>query len=69
MTTNQRLATNHDGPYELLADIRCFLDELLPDEENSVIVCTNTDPHHLPQAIAIGYYILKKIITEMGGLN
>lgn len=69
MTTNQRLATNHDGPYELLADIRCFLDELLPDEEKSAIVCTNTDPHHLPQAIAIGYYILKKIITEMGGLN
>lgn len=68
MTRAQRLAENHDGPYELLTDIRRFIDALLVDEERAKLITTNTEPPQLPQAIAIGYYILKSIVTEMGGL-
>ena len=68
MTTDQRAATHQAGPYELLSEIRHFLDELLTEEEKVTLIDTNTTPQHVPQAIAIGYYILKHIVTEMGGL-
>ena len=69
MTTAQRLAEKQEGPYELLADVRRFIDTLLTDEEKSQVNPINTELRQLPQAIAIGYYILKSIITEMGGLS
>lgn len=68
MTTTQRLAENQEGPYELLADVRRFIDTLLTDEEKLLLISTNTEPQQLPQAIAIGYFILKSIVTEMGGI-
>lgn len=68
MTSAQRLANNQEGPYELLADIRHFIDTLLTEEEKAILIGTNTEPQELPQAIAIGYFILKSIVTEMGGL-
>ena len=68
MTTAQSIAENEDGPYELLADVRRFIDTLLTDEEKAQLIDINTEPQQLPQAIAIGYYILKSIVTEMGGL-
>lgn len=69
MTTAQRKDEQRDGPYELLADIRQFIDSLLMDEEKALMIDTNTEPQQLPLAIAIGYFILKSIITEMGGLE
>ena len=69
MTSDQRTTANQSGPYELLAEIRRFIDELLTDTEKSTIINTNTEPQQLPQAIAIGYFILKRIVTEMGGLQ
>lgn len=68
MTTDNRKKRDQLGPYELLADIRAFIDQLLDDKQKAVIVDINADPQHLPQAIVIGYYILKSIITDMGGL-
>ena len=69
MTTNQRIAEKQDGPYELLADIRKLIDSiLLTDEEKAQQISTNTEPQQLPQSIAIGYFILKSIVAEMGGL-
>lgn len=69
MTSGQRSTANQSGPYELLAEVRQFIDELLTEEERSKIINTNTEPQQLPQAIAIGYYILKSLVTEMGGLT
>lgn len=70
MTTNQRIAEKLDGPYELLADIRKLIDSiLLTDEKKAQQINTNTQPQQLPQSIAIGYYILKSIVTEMGGIT
>lgn len=70
MTTNQRIAEKQDGPYELLTDIRRLIDSiLLTDEERVQQISTNTEPQQLPQSIAIGYFILKSIVTEMGGLT
>lgn len=68
MTTDDRKKKDQLGPYELLSDIRAFIDQLLDDDQKAVIVDMNADPKHLPQAIVIGYYILKSIITDMGGL-
>lgn len=69
MTAAQRTVEQQDGPYEMLADIRQFIDILLTDEEKDLLIDTNAEPQQLPQAIAIGYYILKSIIIEMGGLS
>lgn len=69
MTTTQRTAEKQDGPYELLADIRQFIDTLLTDEEKSLLINTNAQPQQLPQAIVIGYFILKSIVIRMGGLS
>ena len=69
MTTQQRIIVKKDGPYELLADIRQFVDTLLPDEEKMQLITINAELQQVPQAIAIGYYILKSIVTEMGGLT
>ena len=67
MTSEQRIAKGKEGPYELLSDIRTFIDALLTDEEKSETINIQGEPHHLPQAIAIGYFILKSIVTTMGG--
>ena len=61
MTTQQRIIVKKDGPYELLADIRQFIDTLLPDEEKMQLITINAELQQVPQAIAIGYYILKSI--------
>lgn len=66
MTTTQRASEQQDGPYEMLTDIRQFIDALLTDEEKSLLISTNAEPQQLPQAIAIGYFILKSIVTKMG---
>lgn len=68
MTSDQRSTAKQSGPYELLAEVRQFIDELLAEEEKSKIINTNAEPQQLPQAIAIGYYLLKSLVTEMGGL-
>ena len=69
MTTTQRINEQQDGPYELLADIRQFIDALLTDGEKALLINTNAEPQQLPQAIAIGYFILKSIVAKMGGLS
>lgn len=69
MTTTQRVTEQQDGPYEVLASLRQFIDVLLSDEEKALLINTNTEPQQLPQAIVIGYFILKSIINEMGGLS
>lgn len=68
MTSNEREEKHQFGPYELLADIRAFIDQLLDDTQKSTVINTNAEPQQLPQAIAIGYYILTNIVSEMGGL-
>lgn len=69
MTTAQRTTEQQEGPYEVLEDIRQFIDTLLTDEEKAILIDTNAEPQQLPQAIAIGYFVLKNIIIKMGGLS
>lgn len=68
MTTAQREAKMQNGPFELLTDIRQFLDDLLTDEEKALRIEIDAEPNHLPQAIAIGYYVLSSIMAKMGDL-
>lgn len=68
MTTAQRENLHQQGPYELLAAIRQFIDELLNDEEKAMFIETQSEPHQLPQAIVIGYYVLQQLLSEMGGI-
>ena len=69
MTTAQRTIEQQHGPYEVLEDIRQFIDTLLTDKEKAMLIDTNAEPQQLPQAIAIGYFVLKNIIIKMGGLS
>lgn len=68
-TTEQRQKDNQFGPYELLNDLRAFIDILIPKSEQMIMRPTNNFPEQLPNAIFIGYYILQQIVIKMGGLN
>ena len=66
-TTEQRRKDCALGPYELLDTIKAFINKLiLPvDMENPISI--DDKPNTIPNAILIGYYILKKITEYMGG--
>lgn len=67
MTTIERNRQTFWGPYQLLNEVRALLDRILSDTEKKTIVGIKSEPHSLPYAIAIGYYILEKIIKSMEG--
>lgn len=69
MTTETRLAQKYYGPYELLDDIKAFIETTLLQEEQESYIRFRNEPKTVPLAIAIGYLILKKIITYMGRLK
>ncbi|MBD5484396.1 MAG: DNA cytosine methyltransferase [Lachnospiraceae bacterium] len=69
LTTNQRKELDGWGPYELLDDIKRFIDNLLSNEAKSIQIETECVPKQLPLAIVVGYYLLDEIVKKMGGLS
>ena len=69
MTSDQRETGPWIGPYELLDLIKGFIDDTIPANEQCRSMQIREDPHCIPQAIAIGYYILAKLIDYMGRLQ
>lgn len=67
MTTQERRDQHLIGPYELLDQVRAFIDNTLTTEQQSEQIPIDEEPNCLPTAITIGYYVLKKIINHMGG--
>ena len=65
MTTEVRQAQNLVGPYELLDCVREFIDQNLNDDEKNLLIEVDVEPYHIPQAILIGYYVLRKIVQRM----
>ena len=55
------------GPHELLLLIRNFIDKLFSEEQKSVMIELRDKPYSLPAAIAVGYYILSKLLKNMEG--
>ena len=68
-TTADRIAQGVIGPYELLKDVRQFIDQLIPETDRNIICSIENEPNKLPNAIFVGYYILHWIITKMGGIK
>jgi len=66
MTSKNRSNANQNGPYELLEDIKQFIDSTIPAEKQQTMQQTGSTPERLPQATIVGYYILSQIIKEMG---
>lgn len=69
LTTNQREELDGWGPYELLDDVKKFIDNLLTNDEKSIQIENECEPKQLPLAIIVGYYLLYEIIKKMGGLS
>lgn len=69
MTSQQRSKEQRIGPYELLDDVKLFIESVLPTEEQSVMLATGSTPEKLPQAIMVSYYLLNQITKEMGGFK
>ena len=65
MTTNERSQQKYYGPYELLGSVKDFIETTFSKEEQRVIVRFGQEPNALPLAIATGYIILKRIVTNM----
>ncbi|GKX30986.1 hypothetical protein SH1V18_34660 [Vallitalea longa] len=57
------------GPYEILNQIKEFIDNNLSKEEQSKIVFLDDNPWELPMGIVAGYYLIDKLIEHMGDLN
>ena len=67
LTTKQRLQESEEGPFELLKDVREFIDNNIGDEEKDLLVQAWGVDKGLPYEIAVGYYLLDRIIKMMGG--
>lgn len=68
MTASDRRENNVLGPYEMLKRVREFIDVNMDDCEKNVQVQIDESPYNLPQAILIGYYVLRHIIHRMEDL-
>ncbi len=68
LTSEERKTQNVSGPYELLDEIKGFIDQELSSNQAVEPVSIVEDPGQIPSAIAIGYYILSTITNYMGGL-
>ncbi|SEU03578.1 DNA cytosine methyltransferase [Lacrimispora sphenoides] len=65
MTSLER--NNMLGPYELLSRVREFIDEVYPtDEFRANIIRISEMPYELPISIVVGYYILCRLVENMG---
>lgn len=68
MTAENRSRQSYYGPYELLESIKAFINSEFSPEKQKEYVQFSDEPNAIPMAIAIGYLILKRILTHMGRL-
>ncbi len=69
MTTEARSKQMFYGPYELLDDIKAFIETTFSPEEQKEHIQFKDEPNTVPLAIAVGYLILKRTVTHMGRLQ
>ena len=69
MTTENRKKQKYLGPFELLDETKSFIENTLSPSEQKQYVLFNGKKSNVPLAIAIGYLILRRITTYMGGQN
>lgn len=65
-TTEQRKASGELGPYELLDDVRRFMNQLIIPSEMGAMRSVDNELIELPNAIIVGYYILQQLVKRMG---
>lgn len=63
MTTKERNKTPWAGPYEILESTKAFIEKLLPEDSQRELIIIDQEPHSLPLAIAIGYYLLSNLFA------
>jgi DNA (cytosine-5)-methyltransferase 1 len=69
MTDAERNEQKLVGPFELLKSVKTFLQDAVPIQEwHDSVVISRSYPH-APKALAIGYYLLREITKEMGGMS
>ena len=56
------------GPYELLDSVKCFLDNALTLEDWNKTIFISDNMLNIPKATAAGFYVLSKVINEMGDI-
>ena len=67
MTTQQRKENDVYGPFELLNQVKLFIEKTISDEDVNRMVIIGQTPNELPLAIIIGYYVLVEITKLMKG--
>jgi DNA (cytosine-5)-methyltransferase 1 len=65
-TTEQREASREIGPYELLENVRNFIDCLIIPSERNTLKTVDSELIKLPNAIIVGYYLLQQLVKRMG---
>ncbi len=69
MTNKSRRETNLLGPFELLSEIKHFIEINVAREEWTSPVKSGLTKRDLPKAITIGYYLLNQILLKMRGIK
>ncbi|MBQ3367894.1 DNA cytosine methyltransferase [bacterium] len=64
MTTKERNEISYLGPYELLGNIKNFIDEKIDAETKKQSLFIKDEPQVLPLVIVVGYFILSHIINK-----
>lgn len=65
-TTEERAVSGELGPYELLDDVRRFIDQLISTLEGQMLKPVDSELIELPNVIIIGYYLLQQLVKRMG---
>jgi len=65
MTENERIEKGFIGPYELLDLVKQFIQESMSNEDYEEKVKIEDEPALLPEPIALGYFVLSRILNIM----
>lgn len=57
------------GPGELLDSVKDFVIQMIENDNEIESIEIDEEPHNLPKAIAIGYFVLRNIIEKMRGIR
>lgn len=65
LTSEERMKQKFYGPYELLDSIKSFIENILSPEDQRKYIQIKDRPNNVPLAIATGYLLLSRLLTQM----
>ncbi len=69
ITSEERKKRNLLGPYELLKEVKDFIDYCSKNSEDIISIILDHQTYAIPKRIVLGYFLLENILNKMEGKN